>query len=113
MVVKRPFFLRILPARLRLSAWARFYRGRHADWRDLYQAATLTFAPDITMKLLPGDVISDSISFAGIYELTLTRRLMQLARSGGTLVEVGANLGYFALLWASARRDNTCFAFEP
>jgi len=64
------------------------------------------------MRLLPGDAVSDSIAFTGIYELELTRHLCDLARRGGTLIDVGANLGYFTLLWAAARTDNRCLAFE-
>jgi FkbM family methyltransferase len=64
------------------------------------------------MRLLPGDVISDSIAFTGIYELALSRRLCSLARRGGTMIDVGANLGYFSLLWAAAGPDNRCVAFE-
>jgi FkbM family methyltransferase len=65
------------------------------------------------MELVPGDVISDCIAFTGVYELTLTRRVVQLAKKGGTLVDIGANLGYFAILWAAARSENRCIAFEP
>jgi FkbM family methyltransferase len=64
------------------------------------------------MELVPGDVISDCIAFTGIYELELTRRVTQLARAGGTFIDVGANLGYFALLWAAADPNNKCIAFE-
>jgi FkbM family methyltransferase len=64
------------------------------------------------MELVPGDIISDSIAFTGVYELQLTRRVAELARDGGTLIEVGANLGYFVMLWAAARPENKCIAFE-
>ncbi len=64
------------------------------------------------MELVPGDVISDCIAFTGVYEPALTRRVVELARTGGTLVEVGANLGYFALLWAAANAGNKCVAVE-
>jgi FkbM family methyltransferase len=64
------------------------------------------------MKLHPGDVISESIAFTGIYDLPLTRRLRGLALKGGRLVDVGANLGYFSLLWAATHPTNTVIAFE-
>lgn len=108
----RPFLLRVLPDRLRLSVWARLYRGSHQR-PSLYEAAPLTFAPAVTMRLVPGDVISDAIAYTGIYELPLTRRVMRVASAGGTMIEVGANLGYFALLWAAGRAGNRCVAFEP
>ena len=73
----------------------------------------MSFAPGVTMELVPGDVISDDIAFAGVYELALTRRVVELARIGGTMVEVGANLGYFTLLWTATNPTNACFALEP
>lgn len=111
--MNRPFLLRLLPDRLRVSAWARLYRGRNPRWNPLYLCAPLRYAPGVTMELIPGDVISDCIACTGVYEPTLTRRVVQLAKKGGTLVEVGAYLGYFALLWTAARSDNQCIAFEP
>jgi FkbM family methyltransferase len=38
--------------------------------------------------------------------------LLGLARDGGRLVDVGANLGYFSLIWAAAREGNSVVAFE-
>lgn len=110
--MERPWVLRLLPERLRTSAWGRLYRGQHARWAELYRDARLQHAPDLTMELVPGDAISDAIAFTGLYELPLSRRIARLARSGGTFVDVGANLGYFALLWAAAQPGNRCFAFE-
>jgi FkbM family methyltransferase len=110
--MRRPLLLRLLPDRLRLAAWARLYRPPAPRWRPLYQAAPLRFAPDVSMELIPGDVISDSIAFTGVWELQLSRHVLRLARAGGTLIEVGANLGYFTLLWAAANPANRAFAFE-
>lgn len=110
--MNRPFLLELLPDYLRVAAWSRLYRGSHARWAPLYEGAILRHAPRVRMELVPGDVISDCIAFTGIYEPALTRRLAELARAGGTLIDVGANLGYFALLWAAARPDNKCIAFE-
>ena len=64
------------------------------------------------MTVLPGDVISDYIAFTGAYELALSRRVVELATRGGIMIDVGANLGYFSLLWASQRPDNRVIAFE-
>jgi FkbM family methyltransferase len=88
------------------------YRGRHREWLPLYQAASLRLAPGVTMELVPGDAISDSIAFTGIYELALSRHVLECGRSGGTMIDVGANLGYFALLWAASNPRNRCVAFE-
>ena len=111
--MRRPFLLRVLPDRLKLSVWARLYRGKAMGMTSLYHDAGLKYAPGVKMELVPGDLISDCIAFTGIYELALTRRIMELARSGGTFIDDGANLGYFALLWVSANPKNRCIAFEP
>jgi FkbM family methyltransferase len=62
--------------------------------------------------LVPGDLISDYIAFTGEYEPGLTREVVALANQGGTFIDIGANLGYFSLLWASANKGNKCLAFE-
>ncbi|HSM80050.1 MAG TPA: FkbM family methyltransferase [Nodosilinea sp.] len=107
-----PLLLRLLPERLRLSAWYRLYAGKHAAWPGLYAAAPLAYAPQVKLSLLPGDHISDQIAFTGFYELGLTRRVVDLARQGGTMVDIGANLGYFSCLWAAGNPNNHCYAFE-
>ena len=111
-MVKRPLPLRLAPDRLRIALWSRFYRGK-CSALPLYQSATLRHVPNITMELVPGDIISDCIAFTGVYEPALTRRIIQMAQRGGTLVEIGTNLGYFALLWAACAPSNRCIAFEP
>jgi len=64
------------------------------------------------MDLVPGDSLSDSIAFTGLYEYDLSRRVAELGRKGGMMVDVGANLGYFSLLWASSRFGNKSIAIE-
>ena len=69
-----------------------------------FDRALLSFAPGASMSaLLAGDVISCGIAVTGFYELDLSRRLSALAKRGGRLVDVGANLGYFSFLWLAAR----------
>jgi len=62
--------------------------------------------------LLLGDVISGNIAFNGFYELALSRHMVKLAQKGSMLVDVGANMGYFSLLWAGANSDGNVVAFE-
>src|SRR4051794_19965608 len=109
---RRPLLLRTLPLRLRIAAWARLYRPAGPRWTALYENATLAFASHVAMEVVPGDVISDCIAFTGVWELKLSRRLHKIARSGGVMVDIGANLGYFSLLWAAATPNNHCFSFE-
>lgn len=62
--------------------------------------------------LLPGDIISGHIAFTGFYELALSRLIVKLAAQGGLLVDVGANMGYFSLLWAGRNPAARAVAFE-
>lgn len=62
--------------------------------------------------LIPGDQISNNIAFNGFYDLDLTRRIAERARKGGLLVDVGANMGYFSLLWAGSSPKARAIAFE-
>jgi hypothetical protein len=110
----RPSILRMLPPRIRQSVAARFYFKAAAAYPELFEKAALTNVDGITMKLQPGDWVSNSIAFNGFYELPLPRRLLKLASAnGGLMVDVGANLGYFSLMWAASNKSNKVMAFEP
>jgi len=65
------------------------------------------------MELHPTDEGHSHIAFTGFYELPLTKMIVGLAKRGGLLVDVGANYGYFSLLWAATNPQNTVVAFEP
>jgi FkbM family methyltransferase len=105
--------LRVLPPVFRQRVWSRFYRPTPPRFFPLFDAAPLHFAPALTMKLVPGDVICDAIAMTGVYDLRLTRWLLRIAGDeGGVFVDVGANLGYFSLLWAARSRGNRAVAFE-
>ena len=75
--------------------------------------APLRHAPGNSIFVLPGDIISDSLLATGVWEAELTERLIEDARKGGLMVEVGANLGYFSLLWALLNPTNRVIALEP
>ncbi len=44
--------------------------------------------------------------------IPLTHSILAHAHRGGVLVDVGANLGYYSLLWAAARPENRVHAIE-
>lgn len=111
--MKRPALLNLLPDSFKERAYFRLYNHRQADYAPLFQEATLRYSPGARLfNLLPGDVISGMIAMAGFYELALTRRIVSLAKNGGLLVDVDANLGYFSILWASLNPTSKAICFE-
>jgi FkbM family methyltransferase len=62
--------------------------------------------------LMAGDIISESIAVTGFYEQELSQRLTHAARRGGLMVDVGANLGYFSVLWLALKPENRCISIE-
>jgi FkbM family methyltransferase len=111
--MSRPALLSILPRKLRQAAYYNRYHTRHAAWRHLFARAPLALCPEIAMyDLIPGDVISGCVAFNGFYELGLTNHMARHAAKGGVLVDVGANMGYFSLLWAGLNPSAKVVAFE-
>ena len=68
--------------------------------------------PGIRMDLSPEDKSHQQIAYTGFFELHLSKIFMDLAREGGFFVDIGANYGYYSLLWAGARNSNEVLAFE-
>lgn len=110
-IMDKPFFFNCLPYRLQQFLFFRLYPVK-SKWYGLFEAASLRDAPEIKMKLLPSDFMHGLIAFTGVYEPELSKRLVQRARAGGTMVDVGANFGYFSLIWATANPTNKSIAFE-
>jgi|GEM_PF-5430288 len=104
--------LRRLPARLAQILYYRFLRARAPRWRRLYKGAVPRFAPSCRMDLVPGDELSGAVAMTGVYELEVSRFVINQARRGGLLVDVGANLGYHSLLWAAAGDGCRALAVE-
>ncbi len=113
--MKPPLFLRLCPEFLRGKVWYRVYRGR-PGYKGLYQRAEMSYAKGFAMyKLVPTDYISQCVAFLGFFERWLSQRMRSIASAGESkrLVDVGANMGYFSLVWLAANPDNEVVAFEP
>lgn len=109
----RPLLSRILPHRLRQTLYYRYYHRRHEAWRHLFAIAPLAQCPRVSMyDLVPGDVISGNVAFNGFYEWELSQQIAGHAAQGGLFVDVGANMGYFSLLWAGVSGSGKVVAFE-
>jgi FkbM family methyltransferase len=69
---------------------------------------TLTVPADYT------DLIQREIFLHGVYEPETTSELRELVKPGCTVIDVGANIGYYTLVLAKAVGDTgTVHAFEP
>lgn len=65
------------------------------------------------MNLNPRDTGHGHIAFTGTYEPELTAFISKLAKEeGGRMLDVGANFGYYSLLWCGLREKNLSMAFE-
>lgn len=100
------------PQRVRATAYHRLFNPLPAGFDDLFEAAPLREAPATRLRLHSGDVMHGQIALFGEYEPDLTQLVLTNARRGGHFVDVGANAGYFSVLWASARPGNTVTAVE-
>jgi len=104
----------LLPPRAQQYLYYRLYNPPPERLKEQFVDAPLRYAPDVTMDLAFGDVLHGAIAVTGFYELDLTRRVVEVAKKrGGLMVDVGANAGYFSLLWLSQRPENRCILFEP
>ena len=106
------FMMRWLPIAIRTQFYYKFYRNKRSRFANLFDSAELAFAKGVKMKLSPHDEGHGCIAFTGFYELSLTRRVVNLAQKGGLFVDVGANYGYFSLLWSAQKKGNRVIAFE-
>lgn len=111
--MKRPAALTFTPPPLSQSIYYRFYHDSHSNYPDLFSTAKLRLCPRVSMHdLVPGDIISGNIAFNGFYEWKLSKMIVSLANRGGVFVDVGANMGYFSLLWAGINPSGRVIGFE-
>lgn len=105
-------FLNLIPVNFRAGFFYRFF-FRKAEKRDyLFKSATLEFNKSINMNLSKSDKCHQLIAYTGFFELHLTRKFVEIASQGGHFIDVGANYGYYSLLWAGARNGNSVLAIE-
>jgi FkbM family methyltransferase len=108
----RPWLMNIKPLWLREKLFWNLYVNNTTEYLCLFENANLEFAPHISLKLMSTDIAHKVIAFCGFYELPVSRRIVQLAKAGGLIVDVGANYGYYSCLWAAAKDKNRVIAFE-
>ncbi|HKO47020.1 MAG TPA: FkbM family methyltransferase [Polyangiaceae bacterium] len=74
-----------------------------------------TIAPErLMLEVIPGDVIGMPIARFGVYEFAVSSLVRQYLKAGDVFVDVGANIGYYSVIAASAvGPSGTVYAFEP
>lgn len=90
--------------------WKLYYQTN--SFLELFENATLEFAPNISLQLMSTDISHKQIALLGFCELLPSRRIAQLAQAGGLMIDVGANYGYYSCMWAAANPKNRAVAFE-
>lgn len=104
--------MRYGPMRLREWLFYRLYSRRAHMQPELFKSAPLAMVPGVTLDLVPTDVAHQAMAWMGFYERASSLRILELARKGGLLVDVGANYGYYTCLWAAVSAANRVVAFE-
>lgn len=90
----KPFWLR------EKLFWA-FFQSKENFSNGLFDNATLEFVPKIELKLMHTDISHKQIAYLGFIELEATKRVIKVANSGGLMIDVGANYGYYTCMWAA------------
>lgn len=111
-----PFWIRTAGQVIRRLPWGR-YRATHAFGRLGLEPFIARLPPDLggfEFHCDLGDAIAREVCLTGRYEPQETQLLRGLVRRGDTVVDVGANWGYFTLAAAHATgHKGGVVAFEP
>jgi FkbM family methyltransferase len=106
-----PLYFRHFPIqRGKTAVWERIV-VRHLIWREVRLSATSPFGA--RFEVCFPDVLQAYLYFFGVWEPVITRHLLDQLREGDVFIDVGANIGYYALL-ASRRvgANGRVFAIE-
>jgi FkbM family methyltransferase len=73
----------------------------------------LKYLKAIKMDLNKFDIGHQYLAFTGVYEDDLTSKILDVKNNkGGLMVDVGANYGYYSLLWCGNSLNNKAICFE-
>ncbi len=86
--------------------------GPYITWRPITSTARTRFGARIRTKF--PDTLQTYVFFFGVWEPAITRYVEQTLCQGDTVVDIGANVGYFSLLASSlVGPEGRVFAIEP
>lgn len=106
------FLLGCLPPVLADKIYWHLLRGFVRSLPGAFVAAPLRLCPSVFMNLNTSDTAHGHLALVGVYEPELSSIFTKLSSPGGTLVDVGANYGYYSLLWCGLNPNNRSIAFE-
>jgi FkbM family methyltransferase len=71
-------------------------------------------APPLRMEVVPREVMNKALFLYGTFEISETRLVQSFLRSGMTMIDVGANIGYYTLIAARmVGPSGVVHCFEP
>lgn len=107
-------FLRYIPVRFANVILARIiFKTKLKNKAQIFRGVTLRSNKLVRLDLNPHDIGHQYLAFTGVYEYELTKIILNLAsKTSGLMVDVGANYGYYSILWASKNINNKSIAFE-
>ncbi len=102
------------------SALAKVSPGLAVFFQRAYMKTSTTLRPVRRFRTLYGATLQGNVSdfllkrmcFFGVYEPALTRFMIETIKPGQTVVDVGANVGYFTLLMSRLVGDGTVVSIE-
>lgn len=110
----RPLLWKVLPDSIKESLYHRVLYPPSRKWHSLYESSSLRFAPSVEVRLEPNDRMHGQIAFLGYYDKELSKIIARMGREKrGKFVDVGANIGYYSLLWVAQSPENEAVAVEP
>lgn len=103
-----------LPSRMARHLQHRLMRQIPDELSWMYERAPLRLAPGMSLRVPKSrDVMYDQIALFGLYENRLSKICAAVGRRGGTMIDVGANVGYFSCLFLAQNPANRVIALEP
>jgi FkbM family methyltransferase len=103
-----------LPVKLANSLVAHFIlKSKIKSSSDYFYDVKLKYSNTIKMNLNKFDIGHQYLAFTGVYEDELSKNILSLKnKNGGLMVDVGANYGYYSLLWCGNNLTNKVICFE-
>jgi FkbM family methyltransferase len=105
-----------LRRRLKYEVSLRF-KGRWLDEPQLVELSQVGFddaGPPLQVEIVPRDLMNKALFLYGTFEISETRLVQALLRPGMTVIDVGANVGYYTLIAARlVGPGGLVHSFEP